>query len=130
MESKEFQFIFTKKINGDSIIQLKDGKILFYYFRFFYNISIYNEKTFQKLYEIDLIEFIKKHEEGKKKKENLNNEEDEINKWKYEFCSNKVSIKEVNNNLILIGLNEYLIELKKKIKFMILKLLKKSLMIF
>ena len=130
MESKEFQFIFTKKINGDSIIQLKDGKILFYHFRFFYNISIYNEKTFQKLYEIDLIEFIKKHEERKKKKENLNNAEDETNKWKYEFCSNKVSIKEVNNNLILIGLNEYLIELKKTTKLMILKLLKKSLMIF
>ena len=31
MEAKEFQFelLFTKEINGDSIIQLKDGKIYF-----------------------------------------------------------------------------------------------------
>ena len=125
MGEKEFQFLFSKKIDGDSIIQLKDGKILFYHFRFFYNISIYNEKTFQKLYEINLIEFIKKYEEEKKKKENLNNEEYKRNNWEYDFCRNKVSIKEINNESILIGFKEYLIELKQNNQTYDCKIVKK-----
>ena len=110
----QFQFLFTKSIKGDSIIQLKDGKILFYHFNFFYNISIYNEKTFQKLYEINLIEHIKKYEKEIRKDEISNDEEDERNEWKYSLDKKYVSIKEINNKLILIWVNKYLIELKNE----------------
>ena len=61
---KKSQLICKREINGNSIIQLKDGKLLFYYFNKFYDIYIYNEKTFQNLFEIDLYkpiyEFVKR----------------------------------------------------------------------
>ena len=33
METKEAQCLFSKYIKGDSLLQLKNGKIIFYYFR-------------------------------------------------------------------------------------------------
>ena len=33
MVKKEAQFTMTAKIEADTIIQLKDGRLLFYYFR-------------------------------------------------------------------------------------------------
>ena len=113
METKEFQILFNKKIYSDSIIQLKDGKILLYTFHPYCNIYILNEKTFQKLYEINLLELVKKYEEENKNNDNLNNKEykydDEEDYYHYE---DTVKIKEKNDGLILIGFNKYLIELK------------------
>ena len=54
MEQKELQIMFSEEIYGDILLQLKDGKIIFYYFRGEGNIYIYNEKSFQKLFEINL----------------------------------------------------------------------------
>ena len=118
MEGKEFQILFTKKIKGDSLIQLKDGKILFYHLNLYNNIYIYNEKTFQKLYEINIIKHIKQYEEEKEKAKNINlynnfdYEELEGDYWEYYFSRNVASIKEMDDGLILIGYNKYLIELK------------------
>ena len=99
MEEKEIQLIFGRNIEGNFMMPLKNGKILFYYFKEDYNIHIYNEKTFQKLFEIDLYEQIMKYKKKKK------------NKYKFDY-DNKNSIKELKNGLILIGLDRYLIQLK------------------
>ena len=124
MKKAEAQLLFfKKKVEGDSIIQLKDGKILLYYFRGIYDIFIYNEKTFHKLLEIDLYKPIYEIENETKKKHNKStNEEDKENdneeeddyimlKERKEDKLNKNSIKELNNGLILIGRDNYLIEL-------------------
>jgi len=113
MSKKEAQIYFSKDIKGDSIFQLRDGKLIFYYFRENYKILIYNEKTFQKLYEINLNEIITKFKgDGKVK---INGKENQLN---FDFenlyihnSKNKVTIKELDNNLILIGYNRYLIEI-------------------
>ena len=71
MIKKEVQFTMKSEIEADTIIQLKDGRLLFYYFREYYSIYIYNEKTFEQLFEIDLknlkYELMKKFKEDKKK---------------------------------------------------------------
>ena len=103
------QFLFQAKIDGNSLIQLKDGKLLLFYFQEFYLINIYNEKTFQKIFEIDFYESISEYE-----KEQLN-----------KYNKNKNSIKELSNGLILIGRNNYLIELNIKRKEYNLKVIKK-----
>ena len=50
------------------MIQLKDGKIMIYSSRESYKIFIYNEKTFQQLYNINLL---KQLEEFKERKDNI-----------------------------------------------------------
>ena len=116
MEEKWFQFLFSGKINGNSLIQLKDGKILFYHFQYYSNIYIHNEKTFKKLFEIDLIDLLNKYEEEKRKDENSNDDvEEEENKiLRYHYSKNTVNVKEINDGLILIGFIKYIFELKKK----------------
>ena len=115
MEEKKFQFLFTKEIEGNLMIPLKDGKIIFYYFREDYNIFIYNEKTFQKLFEIDLISKIKQ----------LNEEKEYFFNLQYGFDKNKNSIKELDNGIILLGLYKYLLELKLYKNSYDLKIIKK-----
>ena len=68
--TKELQFLFNGRIDGNSIIQLKDGKLLSYYFEGLYYIYIYNEKTFKKLIEIDFYKSISEYEKEKLKKDN------------------------------------------------------------
>ena len=91
MIKNEAEFLFSKKIKGDTILQLKNGRLLFYSLRKKYMIEIYNEKSFQKIFSIYL--FIRE----------LDDVEDE-NK-------NKNSIKELNNGAILIGRDNRLVEL-------------------
>lgn len=113
MKIKEIQNLFKKSKEGDSIIQLKSGKIVSYFLRDNYNIYIYNEKTFQKLYDINLENLIDKYE---KERRDINDENEDdfysigkiiksIQGKKY-----KNSIKEIDNNIILIGREYYLIE--------------------
>ena len=90
METKEFQFLFTKIINNNSLIQLKNGKILFYHFMFYYNIYIYNEKTFQKLYEINILELITKYE-GE-------NQDCYVNNAKVNFFNGITSVMSLHSN--------------------------------
>ena len=140
MIKKEVQFTMKSEIEADTIIQLKDGRLLFYYFREDYNIYIYNEKTFEQLFVIDLknlkYEFMNKFEEDKEKNSNQlkNNEEgkEKIEKDgyiidnKYNGNKNKNSIKELDNGLILIGRDKYLIELnlhKKNYDYKLAKIL-------
>ena len=51
---KHVQNLFSGIIGCDSLIQLKDGRLIFYYFREYYNFHIYDAKTFHKLFVIDL----------------------------------------------------------------------------
>ena len=94
MEKNGVQFLFMQDIDFDSVIQLKNGRLLFYDFKDYDNIYIYNEKTFQKILDIDIYEPIKEYET--KSKENaitVNNYEMEI----------KISIKELYNSIILFN---------------------------
>ena len=54
MENEKFQTIFSKDIDGDSLLQLKNGKLLFYDFKGEDDIYIYNEKSFQELFKINI----------------------------------------------------------------------------
>lgn len=92
MEKKEAQLLFRKHIEVNSIIQLRDGKLMFYYFSRNSIINIYNEKTFKKLFEID-----------------FDYESRILSLPKYYYKNN---IKELYNGLILIGHKKFLIELK------------------
>ena len=129
---KKAQFICKRDISGDSIIQLRDGKLLFYFFMEFYDIYIYNEKTFQNLFEIDLYKLIYEFEKEKEKNEDKlkdkkegNFDEDNYFRKRYRNLNdNKNSIIELNKNRILIGRNNYLIELnlyKKNYDYKIVK---------
>ena len=136
MIKKEVQFNMKAKIEANTIIQLKDGRLLFYYFREIYKIYIYNEKTFEQLFEIDLknlkYEFMNKFEGDNEKNSNkLKNHEESnakiekddniFNKFnKYNVKRNKNSIKELDNGLILIGRDKYLIEINLHKKIMII----------
>ena len=97
METKEAKFIFHTYLNGCNILQLNNGKILSYYLYNFQIITLYNEKTFKKIYDIDINSIIQQYE-----KEN----ENEINN-----NPNKNIIKKLNNGLIIVGHKYYLIEL-------------------
>ena len=44
MIEKKAECLFSKKIKGDTILQLKNGGLLFYLIRIKYGIRIYNEK--------------------------------------------------------------------------------------
>ena len=126
MIQKEAQLVSLERIKGDTIIQLKDGKLLFYYYIEDYDIYIYNEKTFQLLFEINLkylsYNFGRDDENNnelgtlEKDLENIKKEKFLLlfnNKYnKYNERRNKNSIKELDNGLILIARNKYLIELK------------------
>ena len=131
---KKAQLICKRNKKGDSIIQLKDGKLLFYYFNQLYYIYIYNEKTFQNLFEIDFYKLIYQFEKEKEKEKNEdklkekkedNFDECDYLKKKYSNTDkNKNSIIELCKNVILIGRNNYLIELnlyKKKYDYKIVK---------
>ena len=123
MIQKEAQLVLTERTKGDIIIQLKDGKLVFYFYCEDYNIYIYHEKTFQLLFEINLkylmYKFGRDNEKNNNKLENIEKEIENIKKEKflllfkikYNETRNKNSIKELYNGLILIARNKYLIEL-------------------
>ena len=123
MIKKGAQLILKERIKGESIIQLKDGKLIFYYYKENYNIWIYNEKTFQLLFEININSLMYEFEIDNGKNNNkLKNREKELKIIKeddshilidnyYNETRNKNSIKELHNGLILIARDKYLIEL-------------------
>ena len=107
MENHGVQFLFTQHIYADSVIQLKNGRILFYYFKNYDYIFIYNEKTFQKILDIDIYNSIKEYENKREENElKINNRKEKI----------KISIKELYNSIILISYYNYLIELNLHMK--------------
>jgi len=85
MNKEENKNYISAYINGDSIIQIKDGRLLAYYFRKNDKISIYNQNTFQKDLGIRLNALIKKHEVKKKK----------VKKIKKVV---KIKVKDIKNN--------------------------------
>ena len=126
--------MFSEAIYGDILLQLKDGKIIFYYFRERESIYIYNGKSFKKLFEINLYKEAKKSKKensdkaAEKEKNKKEEEEEEENgyddKYRYYFLPNekykrkniKNCIKELDNDLILIGHGTHLFEINLKEK--------------
>ena len=120
------------------MLQLKNGNLLFYYIRSKYTVSIYNEKTFQKIMSFNIYNLINKKEnvddkskeskDSKDKKyvykENRKREEmlkKILLKSKRRFLNEyekdkkrKNCIKELSSGIILIGRDNYLLELKLK----------------
>ena len=125
MKEREIQFLFNFQIPCNNMIQLRDGKLLFYYTKGLSDIYICNEKTFQILYAINMHKifnsFKKEKFKAKNKKEvyNFENEKNDDNNYflnKFTDCKN--CIKELKNDLILIGINKYLIKPKPVEKFL------------
>jgi len=122
MLKKEAQFIFEKKFDGNNIIQLKDGKIISYHPFKDYNFNVYNEKSFQKVYEIYLKKYIYEYEimnqyNKEKMGEKKENKEGNVeyffyNKGPTNEQREKNSIKELKKDLIIIGRSNYLFEIK------------------
>ena len=62
MELDETELIFSKEESGNSLFQLKNGKIIFYNLLGNYKIYIFDDKTYKVLYKINMLEFINKYE--------------------------------------------------------------------
>ena len=133
MNKTSNQEFISHYIHGDTIIQLKDGRILSYYSKNGYkNINIYSQNTFHRILYIDiylLIELQKLKKEKRniksksmlsnlyskissfffgEKEENLNDDDDDKN---YKLLKPIISVKELNNGFILVGIFNYLIKL-------------------
>ena len=63
MELDETELIFSKEESGNSLFQLKNGKIIFYNLLENYKIYIFDDKTYKTLFTINMFEFIKKYEQ-------------------------------------------------------------------
>ena len=87
-------------LDGDSLIQLDDERILAYHYRksYFYTLKIYDQKEFKEMLSIDLEKIIK---ENNKDESPLTSRE-----------SNDLSVIQLKNKSILVGLYCYLIEIK------------------
>ena len=111
------QTLFTKSINGDSLLQIKDGRILCYHFRGSIELTVYEEKSFDELFTIDFLELMEKSEKPTESKEIIEDEENNYQKLKQIYkeridkCE-KCTVKELLNSLILVGATNYLFELK------------------
>ena len=88
------------ELDGDSLIQLDDGRILSYYYRNFYSYSlkIYDQKEFKEILSIDLDEILKQ-----------NNKEEIPLKRNNDI---DLSLIQLKNKSILVGLYCYLIKIK------------------
>ena len=136
MSQNQAQCAFSTQIQGDSLIQLKDGRILSYFFRSNYRIRIYDSKAYQRLFTINLYQPICKYEKdngnikGEYEPEKFDLADENENKGFYEYNFRKIipsyegayedegetknSIKELNNGKILVGYKNYLIEITLK----------------
>ena len=87
-------------LDGDSLIQLDDGRILSYHYRksYYYSLKIYEQKEFKEMLSIDLEKII---DQNNKNERPLTSRE-----------SNDLSVIQLKNKSILIGLYHYLIEIK------------------
>ena len=134
MSQNQAECVFTTEIQGDSLIQLKDGRILSYFFRSDYRIRIYGNKSFQRMFTINLYQSICKYEKDngnikeEYKPEDYDLTEENTGYYEYNFSKiipsydgayedegeNKNSIKELSNGKIIVGYKNYLIEITLK----------------
>ena len=110
MELDETELIFSKEESGNSLFQLKNGKIIFYNLLGNYKIYIFDDKTYKTLFTINMFEFIKKYEQENNDDKSLIQNESKY-KDEHHTYNNKNSLKELDNGLILIGGDKYLMEL-------------------
>ena len=81
--------------NGDSLIQLDDGRILSFYFRKIDAIKIYEQKDFKEILSIDLEEILKQNDKKLRLTGNI-----------------ELSVIQLKNKSILVSFYIYLIEIK------------------
>ena len=113
MKQKESQNLFLMKAEGELLIQLKNGNLLIYNFDYSYKLNIYSEKTFHKLLEIDLYKnFFRQKIIEEKNKINTDKNKSNGDYFFNKFRNSNFSIKEIDDNLILIGKDSFLIEIK------------------
>jgi len=86
--------------NGDSLIQLDDGRILSFYFRKINAIKIYEQKDFKEILSIDLEEILKQN----------NKDVESFYESKKTFELSVIQLK--NNSILVISFFIYLIEIK------------------
>ena len=128
------QNLVSKKINGDTLLQIKDGRILSYYFRNDIELTLYDHKSFNEIFNIKLFELIenseKKAETNEKNDDDDDDEDDEDGYWKSSLkykrrLSEKCTVKEISDDSLLVGATQYLIELKLHEKTYDFKIIKK-----
>ena len=107
------------KLDGDSLIQLDDGNILSYHYRksYEYTLKIYDQKEFKVILSIDLEKIIEQN--NIVYKYNKDNKDEDEYEYDYEDerpltsrQSNDLSVIQLKNKSILVGLYHYLIEIK------------------
>ncbi len=62
MKLNEVELIFSKDKTGHYLFQLRTGKMIFYSLIGYYQIYIFDDKTYKVLYKINMLEFINKYE--------------------------------------------------------------------
>ena len=115
METNISLLLTHEYFSGDSLIQLRDGRILSYYFRDSDLISVYNPKTFKKYSSIEFYEI--KFENIKRKVKNIDEKKQKYeefilyDKIYKEFKGCPFVIKQLKNNYILVGCGAFLFEI-------------------
>ena len=92
------------ELYGDSIIQLKDGRLIFYDLKKNGKMIIYNQNSFQKILSINLIKILEEEILNESEKKDI----DYYNELK---LRTKISIKQLTNDLILIEFNKFIFEI-------------------
>ena len=92
------------KLYGDSIIQLKNGKLIVYDLKENGKIIIYDQNTFQEILRINLIKILEEEILNESEKKDI----DYYNELK---LRTKISIKQLINDIILIGFNKFIFEI-------------------
>ena len=87
-------------LDGDSLIQLEDGRILSFYFRDFRPLKIYTQNDFKEILSINVEDILKQNE---KVNDLSYDDEDE---------TFELAIIQLKNKSILVGYYKYLIEIK------------------
>ena len=104
-ERKVAEVMFSNEVSGDSLIQLKDGKLIFYYFRENSFLQIYNDKTLQKIKKINLFKPINKYQKEKEKGKDIKDDklgkelEDEKEKEKKRMMMKILIIFTIGENI-------------------------------
>ena len=92
------------ELYGDSIIQLKDGRLIFYDLKKDGKVIIYNQNTFQEILRQNLIKILEEEILNESEKKDI----DYYNELK---LRTKISIKQLTNEFILIGFNKFIFEI-------------------
>ena len=86
-------------LNGDSLLQLDDGRILSFHFRDTEDLKIYDQEEFKEILSIDLTEILKQNKK-------------DVKSFYESEKTFELSVIQLKNKSILVGFYTYLIEIK------------------